>query len=168
MKPKFTLFKLFSLLPVIGITLLLVHTQYQASTGLVYRVKIKGYDPRDLLHGHYLRYTFDLPDKASYRKHIYFPAAKYCFIHSETTDFNLKIISDNADTTKCSSVINYSKIKGSHKYFIPEDYALELERKLRNNKVAATVDLIINNTKNFTVGQLYFDDQSWEKVLIKK
>ena len=163
MKTKFTLFKLFALIPVLGITFFLAQTQYQFSTGLVYRVKIKGYDPRDLLHGHYLRYTFDLPKNKKY-----IAAAKYCFTHQTSTDYQLKIIPSNSDLTMCSSVIKYSKLNKSHKYFIPEKSARELEQKLRSGQVTATVDLILHNTRNFTVGQLYFNDQPWEKTLTNK
>ena len=144
MKNYFTLVKLFALIPVMGICLFLAHTQYHASTGLVYRVKIKGYDPRDLLHGHYLRYTFDLPTGSLADKHIYLPRAKYCFIYFSSGEHRLEIMPHNEKIIKCSSVIKYSKLKGNHKYFVPEDYALDLERKLRDSKVTASVELIIN------------------------
>ncbi len=51
-------FQILAFLPVLGITLFIAHSQYRALTGEVYRVAIEGYDPRDLIHGHYLRYRF--------------------------------------------------------------------------------------------------------------
>ena len=168
MKNRFTFFKLFALIPIMGICLFLSHAHYQASTGLVYRVKIKGYDPRDLLHGHYLRYTFDFATESLAHKHIYLPKAKYCFIHLQTSEHRIEIMPYSDKLAKCSSVINYSKLSENYKYFIPEIYASDLEKKLRDRKIKATVDLIINQNNDFTVGQLYLNDQPWEDALIKE
>ena len=168
MKGQFTFSKLFAMIPVMGICLFLAHTHYQASTGLVYRVKIKGYDPRDLLHGHYLRYTFDLSAEILAHKHIYLPKAKYCFIYLQNGEHRIEIIPYSDKLAKCSSVINYPKLSKNYKYFIPETYASDLEKKLRDSNIKATVDLIINQNNHFTVGQLYLDDLPWEDVLIKE
>lgn len=167
MKAQFSLFKLFALLPFIGIALFLAHTQYHVSTGSVYRVKIKGYDPRDLLHGRYLRYSFDLPTRNPAHKHIFLSKANYCFIQLPNNLQRIDIMPYESSLDGCSSVVKHSKLKGSHKYFIPEKYAKDLENKLRDNQVSTSVDLIITKYQNFTVGQLYLNDQPWEDLLIK-
>ena len=161
MKQQITLFKLFALLPLVGILSFLAHTQFQTTTGLKYRMNIRGYDPRDLLKGRYLRYQFDFEDRVK-GTNMY---NRYCFIHRSPIDYEIIRINKGDSTEQCSSVMQATKLKSRQKYFIPEAYAKQLEKKLRDRQVKTTVDLIIHNNGSFSVGQLYFDDQPWEVVI---
>ena len=53
--------------------------QYRASTIEVYRARIMGYDPRDLLRGHYLRYRFDFSKQLTSSASL----SDYCFVRKE-------------------------------------------------------------------------------------
>ena len=165
MKTASTMLKISALIPILGIITFLAQTQYQASIGLKYRVNIRGYDPRDLLRGRYLRYTFDLDTIDSSSSSITKWNSQYCFIRRSTTDYEIKQISKEQSTKECSSVLSATKLIRGQKYFIPESHAQQLETKLRDRTVKATVDLIINNNHHFTVGQLYFDGKPWEEVI---
>lgn len=170
-------FQILAFLPVLGITLFIAHSQYRALTGEVYRVAIEGYDPRDLIHGHYLRYRFSLPSSQSVKVQSS-PTDIYCFKYTqqenssgdthgdhEVSDHEVNISSDSA-TSECDSSVKVSDLSRSQKYLIPEEYASLLEKALRTQE--ASVDLIIHDDQRFTVGQLYLNGQPWESTVIKK
>jgi uncharacterized membrane-anchored protein len=48
------------IVPVVVIALLMVRAEYKAGQGQMYRVSVEGYDPRDLVHGHYLAIRYNL------------------------------------------------------------------------------------------------------------
>ena len=47
-------------LPVVAVALLMVQAEWNASIGTVYRIQVSGYDPRDLVYGHYLQIQHEL------------------------------------------------------------------------------------------------------------
>src|SRR4051812_17800730 len=49
------------LLPIVAFTGLVVRAELLRASGAVFHVVIAGYDPRDLLQGHYLRYRLQWP-----------------------------------------------------------------------------------------------------------
>ena len=57
---KRTLLEWGLLLPIIGVTLIMVRSELQVRNGQSYRIAVAGYDPRDLLHGHYLSIRYNL------------------------------------------------------------------------------------------------------------
>lgn len=59
-------------LPVIGVLLLAADKQVAISTATAVRVPIVGYDPRDLMYGHYLRFRFEGPMAIDDDPHEYF------------------------------------------------------------------------------------------------
>lgn len=48
-------------LPVIGLGVIWVLSYQRSLQGTVWEVPVLGYDPRDLLRGHYIEYTYDWP-----------------------------------------------------------------------------------------------------------
>ena len=48
-------------LPVVGLAGVWANTQYESEQGVDWIVPIRGYDPRDLLRGHYVQYRYDWP-----------------------------------------------------------------------------------------------------------
>ncbi len=49
------------ILPVVGLAGLWGWSDYQSRQGTEWEVPIQGYDPRDLLRGHYVEFTYDWP-----------------------------------------------------------------------------------------------------------
>jgi len=47
------------LLPALGLAGLWATSEYQSRQGLDWEVEVQGYDPRDLLRGHYVEYSYD-------------------------------------------------------------------------------------------------------------
>ena len=59
MTPENRWLQLAVVLPMIGLLVLVARAEVLLRSGESFRIAIKGYDPRDLLHGHYLQYSFD-------------------------------------------------------------------------------------------------------------
>ncbi len=59
-------------LPVIGVVLLAAAKQMAITSATTLRVPIIGYDPRNLMYGHYLRFRFDGPKAPDQDSHDYF------------------------------------------------------------------------------------------------
>ena len=154
------LFTCVVLLPLLGILAFMGQAQYRASTGEVYRVRIKGYDPRDLLRGHYLRYRFDFSTQLTSSASL----TDYCFVREGENRFSLSTVS-SSDQDSCTSRIKRHHLERAQKYFIPEAHADALERQLRDQ--FAEVDLIINANGHYSVGRLYLDGVPWEESVIK-
>ena len=49
------------LLPLIGLGLIWLQTERESHEGSEWDVPIEGYDPRDLLRGHYVQFRYDWP-----------------------------------------------------------------------------------------------------------
>ncbi len=60
------------LLPVAGALSLAFVKQAEINRSVAVRLPIKGYDPRSLLYGHYLMFTFDGPKAPDQERHKYF------------------------------------------------------------------------------------------------
>ena len=62
------------LLPVLGVVALVGGKEYHVSTATTVQMPILGYDPRDLLYGHYLSFRIDSNDPAisKYESYRYF------------------------------------------------------------------------------------------------
>lgn len=52
------------LLPLVGLGLIWLLTEQESREGTEWDVPIAGYDPRDLLRGHYVQFRYDWPDVA--------------------------------------------------------------------------------------------------------
>lgn len=62
----------FLAIPVLGVFVLAIEKQVEINAAKVVRLPIKGYDPRSLLYGHYLQFTFDGPHAPDQEAHKYF------------------------------------------------------------------------------------------------
>ena len=124
-----------------GMSLGHFHDQH---TGTLWRIPITGYDPRDILRGHYLqfRYEWNLPQ-----------AARLCV--GEECALNGSFI-PGTDTTALS------------RYYVPETEANRLQRLLNNRqqdtKLAFAIGLRVSHNGHANIEELYIDNtplQEW-------
>ena len=156
------------LLPVIGIGLLMVRAELKVVKGEVYRVAVQGYDPRDLIHGHYLSIQLDLKsERVGSEDESTADTSAFCF-KREDGDFSVlraasHVIQSWGDA--CTSVTSVKNLIGPKRYLIPEGDAFNLEIALSNRKKTATVDLIIQKNGDVSMGMLYLDGLPWRDGL---
>ena len=99
-------------------------------------VSIGGYDPRDFLSGHYLRYTIDW-DKTD--------CSQFNENKCPITDF------------KCSGYM------GSCRYYIPEEYAYSLDRMLGMGENSFEIVYKYTPGKTPKAQRLLIDGEDWQQ-----
>jgi len=157
--------KFTALIPLLGIIFMLGNSHLKYVTGIKYRVKITGYDPRDLIYGHYLSYRFQLMRTIHEHRHTKPEEMGYCLV-KKTPDHEVSytLSPDHKDSkATCTSWIPHHLIHKQQKYLIPEAEAPQLENALRKQDI--TVDLIVQSNGKFTVGELYIDGKPWRDVI---
>jgi uncharacterized membrane-anchored protein len=157
-------------LPVLGLLALVGRAEYATRHGLVWSIPIEGYDPRDLLHGHYLlyRYRFNWEGEhtcgepfASDRTPT--PGCCLCLTRvSGGYDPRVRQVRCEEATT-CDGSLHAEPMAGAQQFFVPEDRALDLETALRQREAA--IELAIDPQGNPAVRELLLDRRPWRDAL---
>jgi uncharacterized membrane-anchored protein len=121
-------------------SLLMVKALHDRGNGLVWQVDMTGYDPRDLLRGHYLnfRYDWDIVDVDSSEHCIAGQACCLCLTERAPNDFTNPQVRavdcrNESIARQCTSRLkNMNAMMGPQIYYVPEDHALRLEKMLRD------------------------------------
>jgi uncharacterized membrane-anchored protein len=150
------------LLPVLAILGLIYRAETVLQTGRKWVVKIGGYDPRDLLSGHYLRYRirWDMQERESCQ------TCCYCLWNpgaptDKPVEPAVRIVSC-AERGPCESWFPEEDAAALEKYFIPETEGARLERALREKEAA----LLLSVSRRGRVGveELLIDGRPWREL----
>ena len=159
--------KLSLALPVLGVALLIARAEIVLRSGAPLLVPITGYDPRDLLEGHYLnfRYDWDL-DKG-----------EPCFGGDCCLCVEPALASGGGDpkagprprarsircddAASCTHRLRTGEGGPPTRYYVPEDRAQALERVVRDRRAA--VLLSVRRDGRAAIKELYLDGQPWDR-----
>lgn len=145
-------------------------------SGEVWRVKITGYDPRELFYGRYMRYQINWSDYTDKKYLIDLSQnskQSLCLIeksnsqHPRITDAGVK----SQDATQCRSVLIAGEgdkywNKRQRKYFIPEQYANALDWAFaRTNKYNFEIDIRAHDNGQLSIGSLYINGQPMREAM---
>ncbi|MCB1180293.1 MAG: GDYXXLXY domain-containing protein [Leptospiraceae bacterium] len=127
---KKNLFVISILIPILALFFLTIKKAYTVSSGEKFELNIAGFDPIDLLSGHYVTYRVDYGFDPCY------PDEVQC-ICVEKNSFTT--YATECGSFDCKNFIKGKCIKGRfkanlEKYFIPEDKAEEIDRIVRIGK----------------------------------
>lgn len=153
MKRNFLIFSL--ALPILGLFGLMLYKKEVYEHGRVYRVAIEGYDPRSLISGNYLlfRYKFDIPGLCG-KESDNLPA----FVCLET--MAVTGTEDEACHSTLRGRCEWGSFRtGRERFYIPEEMAPDLERRIREGK--AEVDLSLLDGREEVIKDLLIDGKSW-------
>ena len=148
-----------------------------------WQIKMAGYDPRDLLYGHYLlfRYEWNVKDEKSSNEFMdeldY--GEKLCLCLNKS---DLGVKNPIAKPIKCRSperkqcqssikVFNYgdgfSLTRGGmqEKYFIPEERASDIDRLFAQDDHDFYMDIMAHKSGQVSVRQIYIGEQTLEEYL---
>lgn len=168
-------------LPVLALAALVGEQEYGLSRATIVNVPLRGYDPRDLLHGRYINGQLDLdwegePPAADY----YAPVdGAVCVLPGDAPKPRVRFLDgwtkgDGVDGA-CRLVIAGRGWKGRNemptrfiptaldngsggmKLFVPETRAGELETMLRNRPGALSVDLAVRSDGSAAISALRVD-----------
>jgi uncharacterized membrane-anchored protein len=127
----------------------LIREDYRAKQGEVVEIAITGYDPRDLLAGHYVTYRLDLGEAASCTSRNVTQGA-YCLClkisgeGSAKADYGAPCRSAKMEgcniKLKGRCLYGFPFESGIERYYIPEEYAPFLTTIPADSRVLARID----------------------------
>jgi GDYXXLXY protein len=158
--------------PMLGLLVLVARAEVRLRSGASFRVAIEGYDPRDLLRGHYLQYRFrfdwqgesscgrlsaGLPEGID-------PSCCVCLgskVDSHELAQARQVACDQVGT--CDGWLEAASLSPPLRYFVPERRASELEDALRGRE--ASLALSCGPGGQPAIGELYIDGRPWRDVV---
>jgi uncharacterized membrane-anchored protein len=160
--------------PILILAALIFYKQAKVMIGNEIILPITGFDPRDILSGHYLIYRVDY---GIYNDDI-------CHNYGNNNDAYICLKKDNKNPDTYTSTINsythptdlddpkcFAVIKGKckdgrftagiEKFFIPESYANSLDRAVRNSQ--GKIVLSVTKSGSAAIKDLLIDGKSWKE-----
>jgi hypothetical protein len=171
------------LLPLLGLSAMALRAELATRRGTTLRVAIRGYDPRDLLHGRYLRYQFDFEWTEPNTCGNETPAADtlngiprltssprldpdccLCLTrHSDATYPKVRQLGCTDPHDHCAAWLRSATVTPPLRYFVPETSAPRLEAALP--KYRAAVEIVASPKGDLVVSELLLDGRPWREVL---
>ena len=142
-------------LPIVGIAGVWASTHYEAQQGVDWYIPIQGYDPRDLLRGHYVQFNYEWPGlSAEDVDKLRAPETILCLKGNAPEIREVEMTSDLDDewrTRNCKATVraNIWSEEGERslvrdRIFLPQEMAAEADKKLRDQSKKALVKVRIN------------------------
>lgn len=153
---KFLIFAI--VFPIVLLLGLMLHKQRIVSAGTRVVLKISGYDPRDLLSGHYLIYVveYGVSIQCPYTSEI---MKAFVCLSDQTFRFGSP---SNCQLPIVGSCENGRFRAGIERFYVPQENARELERHVMGRNAA--IELAVKNGQAQVI-DLLIDGQSWKKKL---
>lgn len=144
------------LTPILALAAMTADRQFHLAVGTEVVLPISGYDPRDLLSGHYLIYTVDYGVSDICRGTSDDKTGYICLDSRSFSD---------EPPVGCSRLIrgvcNSSRFEaGIEKYFVAESEAADLEKKVRSR--TASIVLSLSSRGEAQVKDLLINGRSWK------
>jgi uncharacterized membrane-anchored protein len=164
-RPELVRFAIALALPLIVLVLLIGRGEYISRSGHKWRVRISGYDPRDLVHGHYLRYRINWSwssGEPSERD----SDAVFCLNRggdqTRLPEPTVELV-PRSQRSSCRSWFPHETEESLRRFYIPEDKGLAFERAVREE--TCYIVLAVSPTGQVVVEDLLIKDTSWRNVL---
>jgi len=152
------------LFPILGLMALIGRAELNLRNGRTWELPISGYDPRDLLSGHYLRYQY---------RFQWLEGATSCG-NGEDIDPDCCLCLQPRPGSReplvhgvrceavegCLSWLRGRDVAGEQRYFVPAERAAELEHALRDRP--ASLRVAIGDDATLAVDTLLLDGAPWQ------
>ncbi|MGZ9109006.1 MAG: GDYXXLXY domain-containing protein [Micavibrio sp.] len=160
-------------------SLLMAKAMYDRANGTIWQISIEGYDPRDLLRGHYLNFTYDWNFKDDAAAECPYDGQSCCLCLNEAAaGSNVDPVAtlvgcQSPEARQCTSKIIGKKgwngiVSGNHPYFVPQEHALALETLLREGKNDFKMEIAVPRSGGpAIIRKLYIDQKPLEAFLTK-
>lgn len=152
-------------LPILVLTGLALDKHWNRSQGTEIRLAIEGFDPRDLLSGHFLTYKilYDNPVCPRNPKLDAQERETFLCLRPKLFSFNPRTQADSC-TLHIQGVCHLGQFTaGIERFYIPEQYAHALDLAVRNKKG----EIIVNVTPSGTaqVKELLLEGRPWREMV---
>lgn len=130
---------------------------------------INGYDPRDLLRGHYIQFRINLHEEAPLESCEDNHSERCCFCLTTTADGEpprVQRATCALAQTQCDGMLQVRKLSELTRYYIPEDDAWKLEQAVREaaRENLARLRVAISDTGQPQIESLLVNGQSIDRV----
>ena len=122
---------------------------------------MEGYDPRSLLSGHFLTYRVLYPSQTKEICPTDFRPSVYVCLKTKGVSF--KKVPYCKPFIKGECVLGRFKA-GIERFYIPEKDAKKLDKKLRERRHKATVEISVLENGVAQVTNFFFDGVSWKDI----
>jgi hypothetical protein len=148
-------------LPIVALALMVGRGELVSRTGRPYRIHIVGYDPRDMVRGHYLNYTlrFKLDDPPERCTTV---TCLYCLRGPPGSEPWVTRVSPG-DTAGCDATFADAELERLQQFFVPEDRAAPLEIAIRAYHAELSVRISAGGT--VVIQDLLLDGKPWREVV---
>ncbi len=148
------------LLPMVMLILLWGQMQWRLSQAPAVTLPIVGYDPRDLLYGHFIRYKLPMPADVKDEGDcvcIAVPNSMSRIACAEPTA---------PQSTACLLILprHDAKLTDAHEFYVPEDYASRLNELLLSGQQRFAIMFKVMSG-GLVARQLLINDQPWQDYL---
>src|SRR5262245_27558709 len=143
------------LLPIVAVAGLVGRAELLRASGPVFHVAIAGYDPRDLLQGHYLRYRLQWPADGACD-------GPSCCLCLQTSGVHTKVQCGVADTA-CEALLSRQMVDQRREFFIQEGAGTALEQAIRRGQGA--IALNVTPSGQVQVHELFIDGMRYRRWL---
>lgn len=146
------------LLPIVGLLGFMLHKQQVVSQGTRVVLPITGYDPRDLLSGHYLIYNVNYGVSPMCAAGADMVEAYFCLVDRS---FRFGPVRDCA--LAIAGLCESSRfVAGIERFYVPQENARDLEKHVMGRN--ATIELSIKNGRAQVV-DLLIEGKSWREKI---
>jgi uncharacterized membrane-anchored protein len=158
-------------IPFVLLCLLIVRAEVHISQGKEWNFQVQGYDPRDLLRGHYLRFglRLDWEDEASQTCD---GAEECCLCLTDVGAAVPKVSKLSCETAQhaCGSYIRHELLLNLNRYYIPEDQAETAEKILREARMdnEAFLRISVNSNGEPQILDMILHGESLEALIRKE
>jgi len=164
------------LLPLVGLGLIWLATEQESREGTEWDVPIAGYDPRDLLRGHYVQFRYDWPAVGQEDIPRWSATRKSLCIRGTAPDIDSVEVLDISGSSEQMEADCEATVKANpwseegndglirDRIYVPQEEGRDYDRKLANPELRGIVRIRINNNGFITPLSLSFqprlDDNS--------
>ncbi len=147
-------------LPIVALAAMVVRAEITSRQGRPWTIAIRGYDPRDLVRGHYLRYQLSFRWDAQ-GESCTAASCCYCLRGAPMSEpFVAKLAC--SETASCDSSFHESQLDHLQQFFIPEDRGPALEHEIRTRDAKLLVR--VSRDGNVVIQDLLLDGRPWREV----
>jgi uncharacterized membrane-anchored protein len=150
------------LIPILALSTLAIYKATVSSTGREVKLPIEGYDPRDLLAGHYLVYRirYDAYNECLAPGELIEGVRSYICL--EPRFFSL------TTPMSCSMFISGTCeqgrfVAGLERFYVPQEAAPRLEQVIQNRR--AEILISVSSNGSAVVKDLLIDDVTWREAI---
>ena len=155
------------LIPLLLLSLLIIRAEFHISQGKEWKFQVQGYDPRDLLRGHYLRFSlrYNWVEGSSHCENV----NHCCLCLSDIGEIAPTVQKTSCEIAQnqCDGFIRGEFENSLNRYYIPENYAVQAEQILRDARAGndAFLSVSINSQGKPLITDMIIGGESLNELI---